>query len=46
MWMVTKRDTWYRNKLKAVFGGARVHETGGYFVFEAEKRSHTYASRA
>jgi len=24
LWMVTKRDTWYRNKLSAVFGGARV----------------------
>ncbi len=39
MLLVTKRREWYRNKLVAIFGGVRVHETGGYFVFEAEKRS-------
>ena len=38
MLMVTKRLDWYRNKLRAVFGGVRVHETDGYFVFEAERR--------
>lgn len=36
--MVTKRLDWYRNKLSAVFGGVRVHEIDGYFVFIAEKR--------
>ncbi|MCX7773218.1 MAG: methyltransferase, partial [Clostridia bacterium] len=43
--MVTKRDTWYRNKLTAIFGGVKVHEVDGYFVFTAEKRSMTYASK-
>jgi len=42
MWMVTKRLDWYRNKLTAIFGGSRVHEVGGYFVFEATKRKSDY----
>ncbi len=37
--MVTKRLDWYRNKLTAVFGGVRVHEIEGYYVFISEKRS-------
>lgn len=44
MVMVTKRLDWYRNKLKAVFGGVRVREIDGYFVFEAEKRGFRYAN--
>lgn len=40
--MVTKRRDWYRNKLASVFGGVKVHEAGGYFVFEAERRSVSY----
>ena len=43
MLLVTKRRDWYANKLRTVFGGVRVHETGGYFVFEAQKRSRDYA---
>jgi 16S rRNA (guanine1207-N2)-methyltransferase len=43
MWLVTKRRDWYRNKLGAIFGGCRVHEIDGYFVFEATKRRSTYA---
>jgi 16S rRNA (guanine1207-N2)-methyltransferase len=43
MWMVTKRCTWYRNKLGAIFGGCRVHEVDGYYVFEATKLRSTYA---
>jgi len=39
MLMVTKRKTWYQNKLTAVFGGVKVIEVNGYFVFIAEKRS-------
>ena len=39
MLMVTKRADWYRNKLKAVFGGVRVYEQDGYCVFCAEKRA-------
>ena len=45
MWMVTRRDAWYRNKLTAVFGGVRVHADDGYFVFEAVKKSESYARR-
>ena len=45
MGMVTKRREWDRNKLSAIFGGVRVHEVDGYFVFEAEKRDARYANR-
>jgi 16S rRNA (guanine1207-N2)-methyltransferase len=45
MWMVTKREPWYRNKLRAIFGGARVCVVRSYFVFEARKTSQTYANR-
>ena len=43
--MVTKRRDWYRNKLSAIFGGVRVREIDGYFVFEAERRDLRYANR-
>jgi 16S rRNA (guanine1207-N2)-methyltransferase len=46
MWLVTKRDKWYRNKLSAVFGGARVAQCDSYFVFEAIKKNLTYSSVA
>lgn len=36
--MVTKRLDWYKNKLTSVFGGVKVHEINGYYVFVAEKR--------
>lgn len=36
--MVTKRLDWYKNKLTAVFGGVKVFEEDGYYVFLAEKR--------
>ncbi len=36
--MVTRRLTWYRNKLTSVFGGVKVFEQDGYYVFVAEKR--------
>lgn len=39
MIMVTKRLDWYRNKLSSVFGGVRVSQVNGYYVFVAEKRS-------
>lgn len=42
LFMVTKRRDWYRNKLVSVFGGVKVHESEGYFVFEAERRSAGY----
>lgn len=37
--MVTKRYQWYKNKLKSVFGGVRVIEENGYFVFISQKRA-------
>jgi 16S rRNA (guanine1207-N2)-methyltransferase len=43
LWLVTRRQAWYRNKLAAIFGGARVFADGGYFVFEAVRRSSSYA---
>ena len=46
MMMVTKRLDWYRNRLRAVFGGVRVEQVDGYFVFTAERRSLSYASAA
>jgi len=36
--MVTKILDWYKNKLTSVFGGVKVHEINGYYVFVAEKR--------
>ncbi len=42
-YMVTKRREWYKNRLIAVFGGVRIHERDGYFVFEAERRGRQYA---
>ncbi|MDE6406769.1 MAG: methyltransferase [Lachnospiraceae bacterium] len=38
MVMVTKRYGWYKNKLKSVFGGVKVIEENGYFVFVSQKR--------
>ena len=45
MVMVVKRRAWYENKLRAIFGGCRVTEKYGYFVFVAEKRSMRYAGK-
>lgn len=39
MVMVTKRLDWYRNKLTAVFGGVKVVQKDGYYIFTAEKRT-------
>lgn len=46
MVMVTKRLEWYKNKLTAVFGGVKVTETDGYYVFIAEKRSENLPKKA
>lgn len=46
MFMVTKRELWYRKKLEAIFGGVRVRRVGDYFVFEAIKKSAQYANAA
>lgn len=43
--MVTKRREWYKNRLIAIFGGVRIREIDGYYVFEAEKKTTEYANR-
>lgn len=40
MVMVTKRKEWYKNKLSSVFGGVKIKEENGYFIFIAEKRDY------
>ena len=44
MYMVTKRKEWYYNKLKAIFGGVKVWEIDGYYVFMSIKKSACYAN--
>ena len=39
MVMVTKRYQWYKNKLRSVFGGVKVVEENGYYIFISEKRA-------
>ena len=41
--MVTKRQNWYRNKLRSIFGNVTEHRLDDYVVFEARKTSPTYA---
>ena len=45
MILVCKRDAWYRNKLRAIFGNVQVNRDDGYVVFEATKSSTQYANR-
>lgn len=45
MVMVTKRKEWYKNKFIAVFGGVKITEKEGYYVFEAEKRREQFSRR-
>lgn len=45
MYMVTKRKEWYKNKLISIFGGVKITEVDGYYVFMTEKKSTTYASK-
>lgn len=46
MIMVTKRLDWYKNKLTTVFGGVKVQEIDGYYVFTAEKRAKAFKPKA
>lgn len=39
MYMVTKRKKWYKNKLISIFGGVKINEVDGYYVFMVEKRN-------
>jgi 16S rRNA (guanine1207-N2)-methyltransferase len=45
MLMVTKRREWYEKKFTAIFGGVKIHEQDGYFVFEAIKKSMTRSDK-
>jgi len=45
MVMVTKRETWYKNKFIAIFGGVQIVRSGDYFVFTAQKRTDRYAGK-
>jgi 16S rRNA (guanine1207-N2)-methyltransferase len=44
LWMVTQRQAWYRNKLRAIFGRVLEHSIPPYTVFEATKISPRYAN--
>lgn len=39
MYIVTKRKEWYKNKLISIFGGVKIIEINGYFVFMSEKKA-------
>lgn len=39
IYLVTKRKDWYKNKLISVFGGVKILEKDGYYIFCSEKRS-------
>lgn len=39
MYLVVKREKWYLNKMRAVFGGACSRETDGYYVICAQRRT-------
>lgn len=43
MYMVVKRDLWYRNKFKSIFDGAQVYKIDDYFIFMSIKKDSTYA---
>lgn len=44
MYMVTKRKEWYKTKLVSIFGGVRIWEIDGYYVFMAMKKDISYAN--
>ena len=44
-YMVTKRKEWYKKKLISVFGGTKIVEINGYYVFVSEKREQRYVSK-
>lgn len=46
LYMVTKRKDWYKNKLVSIFGGVRIWEIDGYFVFMSVKKAEIYANAA
>lgn len=46
MILVVKRRKWYENKLRAIFGGVRIHEIDGYYVMISERRTGQWAKRS
>jgi 16S rRNA (guanine1207-N2)-methyltransferase len=44
-YMVTKRRDWYKNKFISIFGGVKIREKDGYYIFEAERRGLKYKSK-
>jgi 16S rRNA (guanine1207-N2)-methyltransferase len=45
LFMVTKRKEWYKNKLISVFGGVKIWEENGYYVFMAQKTQSSYSKK-
>lgn len=45
MILVVKREEWYKNRLRAVFGGVRSEPVDGYHVMTAQRRSAERAGR-
>jgi 16S rRNA (guanine1207-N2)-methyltransferase len=45
LFMVTKRKDWYKNKLISVFGGVKIWEESGYYVFMAQKTQSSYSKK-
>jgi 16S rRNA (guanine1207-N2)-methyltransferase len=45
LFMVTKRKDWYKNKLVSVFGGVKIWEENGYYLFMAQKTQSSYSKK-
>lgn len=43
--MVTKRLDWYKNKLTSIFGGVKIINKNGYYVFISEKRNNVPSNK-
>ena len=39
MYLVLKREKWYLNKMRSVFGGATSQEIDGYYIIKAQRRA-------
>lgn len=39
MYLVVKREKWYLNKMRAIFGGAKSEIVDGYYIISARRRS-------
>ncbi|HIE99863.1 MAG TPA: methyltransferase domain-containing protein [Fuerstia sp.] len=44
-WFVTKRDKWYGNKLRSIFGFVDSRNVDSYFVLRAVKKQQSFAAR-